>query len=742
MLDSHRVPVVRWVVDYGDGSRPAEVLVPHSWRQDLPVAAEGPVTYSVILEVPRGDYHLLFHRVSYAAEISIEGEWVATHHGLWDSFSIPLERFGGRTVRIDVRVTKNGGPSFPVRKTLSGFLPYVFHTFGGIYGTVELVKGKPTLDAPAPASRVEVRGTRIYVDDKPFFMRGLLHWGWFPDYGHPNPPEEIIRTEVREAKALGFNTVKFCLWVPPHRYLAILREEGMFGWLELPLWAPDPELDPTDEITEIVRQYRHHDNVIVWTVGCELGASVDAERRELLTRTVRSLTGCPLVRDDSGGAEMYGGDPREFGTFYDFHPYCELPHYPAVLDSLLPGARATKPVLLGEFNDFDVHRDLARMGDELPYWASNLAELNDQGVRWQYDLPRVLDASRFSTQPTRSGHNALMESSRRLGLFVRKTVHEGVHARGGIAGVVTTGWRDTPVSSSGMFDDWGTPRFTPEECAPWNSDTVLFLIPARRPRWKNGGNRVGYRDPLNIAPGPAHWRVGVRTMGSWTGGLLWRIVREEDGKVMARGVTVRGDSPQPNLSEATPMEVAEIFWPNAVPGSYTLMVESGDGRNAWPIWVRTPDPADVRQEWSLFDPDGWVDELELGSGPWRISTRPGQEAPTQGIALMVGEGTRTAPFWREATYEFLNHPFWVRYPLAERWSRLMPLTTDRVIDTAWLREHVGEYEVLLNRIDTRTYEEAPVLARAGKVLLAAMNPMFLSSGILGAWPEAVAEAGW
>src|SRR3712207_8007061 len=48
-----------------------------------------------------------------------------------------------------------------------------------------------------------------------------------------------------------------------------------------------------------------------------------------------------------------------------------------------PGARKSMPILLGEFNDIDVHRDLPRLQSESPYWVSADPALNDQGVRWQ-----------------------------------------------------------------------------------------------------------------------------------------------------------------------------------------------------------------------------------------------------------------------------------------------------------------------------------------------------------------------
>lgn len=296
--------MIRWTVDYGDG--PQAVEIPHAWRQDVSVTWEGPATYACTLPPPAPDDWLVFEGVSYRARVWLNGEVAAEHEGIWDAFAVPLGSCAGRPVDVQVEVTKNGGRSFPVRDVLSGFLPYVYHTFGGIFRPVQVVAPAldPALGSPAPATRVRVSGSKILVDGRPFHMRGVLSWGWYPEIGHPHPPPEVIAREVSLAREMGFNTVKFCLWVPPHEYLEELNRQGMFAWLELPLWSPGPTINferIAGELERIVRQYRRHDNVIAWTVGCELGASLEPDRREALTRLVQDLTGCPLVRDDSGG---------------------------------------------------------------------------------------------------------------------------------------------------------------------------------------------------------------------------------------------------------------------------------------------------------------------------------------------------------------------------------------------------------------------------------------------------------
>jgi hypothetical protein len=693
--------IAKWNVDYGDGEV-HEITVPHVWRQDVDVRFEGPVRYWTTLDVPREPSVLWFEGVSYEGLVSIDGRPILTHTGIWDSFEAPLTEWSGKQVEVEVLVTKNGGARYPVRDVASGFLPYVYHTFGGIWGKVEV--RSQDKEAPIPTSRIKVEGSMLLLDWKPFYLRGVLHWGWYPSVGSHNAPDETIRKEVQEAKRLGFNLMKFCLWVPPHRYLEILREEGMEAWLELPIWDPSPEPAKLEamgqEIERIVRQYRRHDNIVVWTIGCELSHATPPEFRQHMVQLVKNLTGCPLVKDNSGGAEMYGGDLREYGDFYDFHPYCDAHYYPTVLDSLLPGPRGKVPILLGEFNDVDTHRDLAHLNDEMPFWASKMPELNDQGVRWQHDLPTYVSENPMAIGEQPERHRRLMESARSKALFVRKYVNEAVRARAEIGGYVITGMRDTPISSAGMFDDWGNPRFTAEECLLWNGSDALFLIPSRRPPWVNGGNRPGWRDPYNQFVGQVFFKVGVHSESGINGGLNWRILNS-DGDVVHKGA-------EASLA-IVPLEsslAAQISWKCNVPGSYHLEADFGPATNAWNFHVEAmPDFAD----WKMDDRRGLAGHDNASEG--RTAVQFGDPTSIEPGAVYVLDqiGTQPAPFWRESAYEFSADA-----PFHDQWERLLGVSGDRVLDMEVLGSLLpagARTETIINRVDVRTYQEAPVLIK-------------------------------
>ncbi len=740
--------------------------------------------------------------MSYQAIVRVNGIEVTRHEGIWDAFAVPLP--SGDRLDIEVEVVKNGGASFPVRDVASGFIPFVFHTFGGIYQDVELLwSAESPLAEPVPVASppsVRVEGTRIVLSkadvklsaqdkakqwlesragaasvpqtpastprhdgtsdrgESHAYLRGVLTWGWYPEVGHTNPPETTIRREVDQIQSVGFNLVKFCLWIPSHRYLEILHERGMFAWIELPLWDPTADTEKqesmAEELERIVSQYRHHPNVVLWTIGCELHETTSARYRQRLYEMVKGLVlNGALVKDNSGGAEMYGGDLREYGDFNDFHPYCDTEFYPEVLDSLLNGPRADVPIVLGEFNDLDIHRDLARLLREAPYWTSADPALNDQGSRWQHDLPTFLPTSRFAPQPAEHRHEALQASSLGKARFIRKYVQESVRARDDIAGYVITGLRDTPISTAGFLDDWDTLRFSRDDLAPWNGPTCAFVIPTRRPPWVNGGNRPGWLDPFNHFSGRVFWRIGAHSEHELAGALEWDVLHFTwSGSTRPQGRVAFGTSVDIEVPAVTARQVGEITWDAASLGGHLLRVRFGDAENSWPLWVVPPYAASDFDGWCEEDPLRLLPDLKLpanstskASGeqsrlePTKVISTRLQTSADQAILLLTGEGTLPMPFWRESAYEFNGGDFWDRSGYRDAWERFLPMSPDCALDMEALAAAYPEitWETLLNRIDVRTYAEHPILVRGDgggrRVIATTLRPF----GGLGCAPRGV-----
>ena len=138
----------KWTCQYPDG-RKLSVVVPGCF--DGYIAQKdigGIVTYErdfTIAYQRDKRYFIHFGAVSYYCDIYVNGLLAGSHEGMWDPFMIDITdraRDGDNTIRIDV--IKPGyyeNDRYPVRQVLSGFIPDVLHTFGGLWGDVKLLAG-------------------------------------------------------------------------------------------------------------------------------------------------------------------------------------------------------------------------------------------------------------------------------------------------------------------------------------------------------------------------------------------------------------------------------------------------------------------------------------------------------------------------------------------------------------------------------------------------------------------------
>lgn len=645
--------------------------VPHVWHGMAPVDWEGPVEYRARVHAGPGAKWLNFWGVSCRCRVLVEGEEAGSHQGIWDAFSIDLRPWEGQEVEVVVEVIKNGGPSIPVKEAASGFLPYVYHTFGGIWREVELSDAPLSFPGAAQASRIAVTPEgRILADGKPFYGRGVLTWGWNPRTASCLYSDEEEDEMLDQIQALGFNLVKFCLWLPSHRMLKEMDRRGLWAWLELPIWLPSSRAEALDAMREeclvIARQYTHHTNVLAWTAGCELSEGIPPEWREGLVRDLKEVTRHPLVKDNSGGAEMYGGHPLEFGDFEDFHPYCDAPFYPSVLASLAPGPRPHRPTLLGEFNDYDVFRPLHRWADNPPYWASEDPALNAQGVRWQYDLPDILRRCRETDLGNWLAENEdrLAAASLSQGAWMRDRAFDATRLNDWIDGWVLTGWSHTPIASAGVVDDEGRPVYPPGVVEGWCSDERIILFPRRTPPWVAGGNRPGFESPTVRPPGPWLFQAAVHSVSGGEGALAWTIEGLGEGAC------------PPSRVDPCRCRQAGRFVMDIPAGRWKLRLKWGGAEREFDLW-----------------------------------------APESPLVVARVRGNLARPWFRECCWLWEEDLGW-----EGQWDALFLAAGDTVFSTEWLDErHPGWTPVLL-RLDTRTFERSVAVARVEGRLIASFHP--------------------
>jgi len=164
--------MLQWQIRRDGQRRWQSTSVPGCWEDaGFPATDPGPYWYRTTIPVHRATGQRLWLRfgaVCYACTVSVDGQEIGSHTGMWDPFEveIPGAFTPGQQAELVVQVEKpaslTAGPDspavpgrFPLRQTLSGFLPYVWgHAFGGLWQEVQVL-----VTGPRCMTDLHVQGT-------------------------------------------------------------------------------------------------------------------------------------------------------------------------------------------------------------------------------------------------------------------------------------------------------------------------------------------------------------------------------------------------------------------------------------------------------------------------------------------------------------------------------------------------------------------------------------------------------
>lgn len=527
------------------------------------------------------------------------------------------------------------------------------------------------------------REDRLYLNAQSYALRGILSWGWNPEALAPIFTDAQITAEFERVRAFGFNLIKLCLFVPPPRLFELADQAGMLLWLELPLWwqriTPHLREQVMHEYADIMRAAQHHPSIVIYSLGCELDAHMlDADLAAALTGIVQAeTTGC-LLCDNSGSGEAYGGLKLDLADFSDYHFYADLQYFTPLCDHFRRDWSPPRAWIFGEYADADDYRDLAALSadGERPAW------LRYQGVegnptRWAYaEQPERMAALRLPFSDA-----SLQALSRRQSFAMRKNILEKTRARRGIGGYVLTGLRDTPIMTSGVFDDALRPKYDADQWRMFNADTVLILERGRGRAWTFGGDRPAPLDRHNVRSGESTlFRLVVAHAGAALprARVRWQWLTPS-GEIAAQGESaVEGE-----IVGGVPREIVGIDLytpPRDQPGRFTLKAWlDGIAANEWHLWVYPPAaPISPRvrvygrrlRELGLpfpafehpIAPYGDVIVTDTLDPVIQSALDKGARAILLALDANSPLTTLPVPFWRESIKLIHDHPAWGNFP--------------------------------------------------------------------------------
>jgi len=217
---------------------------------------------------------------------------------------------------------------------------------------------------------VEARDGAFYLNGRPYFLRLVLDQGYWPEGHLAAPNSEALKSDVKLAKAFGFNGVRKHQKIEDPRYLYWADRLGLVVWEEM----PSAYCFTRQTIGRLVREWMeaidrdyNHPSVVVWVPFNESWGVSDllssAPQRELVqaiynltkaldpTRPVVDNDGWEHQKTDIFTIHDYLNDPELFRRKYETREALQetLSSYSQKHKLALFEPQGNPPVILSEF---------------------------------------------------------------------------------------------------------------------------------------------------------------------------------------------------------------------------------------------------------------------------------------------------------------------------------------------------------------------------------------------------------
>jgi len=143
--------------------------------------------------------------------------------------------------------------------------------------------------------KVHIEGNRLYLNNKPLFIRFVLDQGFYPEGIWTAPSEEALRRDIELSLRAGFNGARLHQKVFEERFHYWADRLGYLTWGESASWGCnvnryEDARNFLAEWREIVMRDRNHPSIIAWTPFNETADISDPVQHHRLHIDVYELT--------------------------------------------------------------------------------------------------------------------------------------------------------------------------------------------------------------------------------------------------------------------------------------------------------------------------------------------------------------------------------------------------------------------------------------------------------------------
>ena len=482
-----------------------------------------------------------------------------------------------RTVRVTIAGTAVEQPvaesrSLVLRVPLRDLQPWSPENPHLYMAQIELVEGGAVIQTRFErfgVRKLEVIGSEIRLNGKPFFLRGFGDDAVYPIEGATIGDRDFHRAHLAKARAAGFNQVRLHTHCELPEYFDAADELGILVQAELPYYHDTcteyGPYDPLRHLRELHENYRGHPSLAIYGMGNE--GSHGEWMDHALYQLAKSMDPDRLAVSQSGHFE--GNTP---GTA-DF----DEAHQRKWEGAQGPAIDRTRPFTIHEYLNLCIKTDFRTEGDYTGVWLPpETAERrrafmakSGLGLKWGEWLQDAQTALQRIWQ--KDGVERARMDSGCSGFCFWTIVDVVVHNR-----------RANAYSAQGLFDPFWRPKrggFTPDEFAVFNSPSCVLVSLDTANRVFASGDRIS-ADILF-----AHYENAPVENAR----AEWRIVAD-DGSVLAKGTE---DIGRQAVGAARKVATIDIAAPEvAAPCRTTLEATIGgkaDGKhfslsNSWQLW--------------------------------------------------------------------------------------------------------------------------------------------------------------
>lgn len=483
--------------------------------------------------------------------------------------------------------------------------------------------------------KVEARGNKIFYNNREFYVKGTIRGREAHD--HPNlggaAEKDYYRKYILEAKAYGFNFIRFHSRIPSETYFQVADELGILTHVEIrkyfgkyqkerkaldDLDDKNPELVEPAQWIETVLSIRNHPSLLVYCMGNEIDHPGKNPGVKKIYDLTRSLDPCKLFLDTCGRGEYDRGyvdiDVKHMGYFCPFgrnHTMFDTTHHCGVFGSVRgiptriksdPGSDRPDwsiqreipfkfPVIAHEICHYTALRDVDGLEKKFdthapaqkPWWIGELKKLiRAKGLEEDYHTRMIRASKHYQMLWWKQGLEAVRKSP----------VLSGFH----FFQVADTERYENSNSILDCFDDRTYAQ--PEQFMKFNADTILIADLPERCFFEKQRVEI----PIFLS----HYDVKIAGSGT----LEWELKDARHNKTFFKGVMESMDLDEAGSRRICTLSIVLPETAEAFPMTLALRMRTDKGESAaeneWNLWLfpDRPEKLNVKNlEFSLADID-------------------------------------------------------------------------------------------------------------------------------------------